>query len=86
MHKHRSTFNALSFASLKFSGIIYVNINHCQYISMINCILVIFNIIIDDNLRMSFMSMDSATSLSLFTFMHGRRKWHPTPVFLPGES
>ena len=27
-----------------------------------------------------------ATSLSLFTFMHGRRKWHPTPVFLPEES
>ena len=27
-----------------------------------------------------------ATSLSLFTFMHLRRKWHPTPVFLPGES
>ena len=27
-----------------------------------------------------------ATSLSLFTFMHWRRKWHPTPVFLPGES
>ena len=26
------------------------------------------------------------TSLSLFTFMHWRRKWHPTPVFLPGES
>ena len=24
--------------------------------------------------------------LSLFTFMHWRRKWHPTPVFLPGES
>ena len=23
---------------------------------------------------------------SLFTFMHWRRKWHPTPVFLPGES
>ena len=23
---------------------------------------------------------------SLFTFMHGRRKWQPTPVFLPGES
>ena len=22
----------------------------------------------------------------LFTFMHWRRKWHPTPVFLPGES
>ena len=26
------------------------------------------------------------TSLSLFTFMHRRRKWQPTPVFLPGES
>ena len=27
-----------------------------------------------------------ATSLSLFTFMHWRRKWQPTPVLLPGES
>ena len=27
-----------------------------------------------------------ATSLSFFTFMHWRRKWQPTPVFLPGES
>ena len=27
-----------------------------------------------------------ATSLSLFTFMKWRRKWQPTPVFLPGES
>ena len=26
------------------------------------------------------------TSLSLFTFMHWRKKWQPTPVFLPGES
>ena len=26
------------------------------------------------------------TSLSLFTFMHWRRKWQATPVFLPGES
>ena len=25
-------------------------------------------------------------SPSLFTFMHWRRKWQPTPVFLPGES
>ena len=23
---------------------------------------------------------------SLFTFRHWRRKWQPTPVFLPGES
>ena len=29
---------------------------------------------------------DWAISLSLFTFMHWRRKWQPTPVFLPGES
>ena len=27
-----------------------------------------------------------ATSLSLFTFMHWRRKWQLTPVFLPRES
>ena len=27
-----------------------------------------------------------ATWLSLFTFMHWRRKWQPTPAFLPGES
>ena len=26
------------------------------------------------------------TSLSLFTFMHWRRKWQPTPVILPGKS
>ena len=26
---------------------------------------------------------DWVTSLSLFTFMHWRRKWQPTPVFLP---
>ena len=25
------------------------------------------------------------TSLSLFTSIHWRRKWQPTPVFLPGE-
>ena len=28
---------------------------------------------------------DQVISLSLFTFMHWRRKWQPTPVFLPGE-
>ena len=25
-------------------------------------------------------------AISLFTFMHWRRKWQPIPVFLPGES
>ena len=29
---------------------------------------------------------DWATSLSLFTFTHWRRKWQHTPVLLPGES
>ena len=29
---------------------------------------------------------DCVTSLSLFTFMHWRRKWQRTPVFLSGES
>ena len=29
---------------------------------------------------------DWVTSLSLFTFMHWRKKWQPTPVFLLGES
>ena len=29
---------------------------------------------------------DRATSLSLFTFMHWKRKWQPIPVLLPGES
>ena len=26
------------------------------------------------------------SNFSLFTFMRWRRKWQPTPVFLPGES
>ena len=38
-----------------------------------------------NNMRAGFRH-DWATSLSLFTFMHWRRKWQPTPVFLPGES
>ena len=29
---------------------------------------------------------NSVTSLSLFTFIHWRRKWQPTAVFLSGES
>ena len=30
--------------------------------------------------------MTERRHFSLFTFMHWRRKWQPTPVFLPGES
>ena len=36
--------------------------------------------------RLQSTGSQSRTSLSLFTFMHWRRKWQPTPVFLPGES
>ena len=41
--------------------------------------------------RLQFMGLqrvghDWATSLSLFTFMHWRRKWQPPPVFFSGES
>ena len=41
--------------------------------------------------RLQFMALrrvghDWVTSLSLFTFMHWRGKWQPTPVFLPEES
>ena len=33
----------------------------------------------------SWVGHEWATSLSLFTFLHWRRKWQPTPVFLSGE-
>ena len=36
--------------------------------------------------RLQSMGSQSRTRLSDFTFMHWRRKWQPTPVFLPGES
>ena len=35
--------------------------------------------------RLQSMGLLSQTRLSNFTFMHWRRKWQPTPVFLPGE-
>ena len=30
--------------------------------------------------------LDYSSEIRLFTFMHWRRKWQATPVFLPGES
>ena len=38
------------------------------------------------SMRSRRVSQGWATALSLFTFMHWRRKWQPTPVFFPGES
>ena len=36
--------------------------------------------------RLQSMGSLSQTQKSDFTFTHWRRKWQPTPVFLPGES
>ena len=37
--------------------------------------------------RLQFMgSLRVRYMVRLFTFTHWRRKWQPTPVFLPGES
>jgi len=36
--------------------------------------------------RLQSMGLQLHFHFSLFTFMHWRRKWQPTPVFLPGES
>ena len=36
--------------------------------------------------RLQSMGSLSQTRLSDFTFTHWRRKWQPTPVFVPGES
>ena len=35
---------------------------------------------------MGSLESDTTERLSDFTFMHWKRKWQPTPVFLPGES
>ena len=39
-----------------------------------------------ENLPANAGDVRDVTSLSLFTFMHWRRKWQPTPVVLPGDS
>ena len=41
---------------------------------------------IEDQLVSEQQAEEVRASLSLFTFIHWRRKWQPTPVFLPGES
>ena len=38
------------------------------------------------SMRLQRVGHDWVTSLSLFIFLHWRRKWQPTPVFLLGES
>ena len=36
--------------------------------------------------RLKRLSSSSSSINFTFTFMHWRKKWQPTPVFLPGES
>ena len=38
------------------------------------------------NLFLFLAALDLCSCVQAFTFMHWRRKWQPTPVFLPGES
>ena len=40
----------------------------------------------EESSRLQSMGSLRVVSLSLFPFMYWRRKWQPTPVFLPGES
>ena len=40
----------------------------------------------EESSRLQSMGSLRVVSLSLFPLMHWRRKWQPTPVFLPGES
>ena len=40
----------------------------------------------EESSRLQSMGSLRVVSLSRIPFMHWRRKWQPTPVFLPGES
>ena len=40
----------------------------------------------EESSRLQSMGSLRVVSLSLFPFMHWRRKWQPTPVFLPAKS
>ena len=53
--------------------------------SRIPVIQMLVHLILPQSMGSRRVGRDWATSLSLFTFMHWRRKWQPTPVFLPGE-
>ena len=45
-----------------------------------------YRVIVTIFLNFIYMCQYTVLALSLFTFMHWRRKWQPTPVFLPAES
>jgi len=61
-------------------------INYKKYICILGALGVIREICREAALRWERRDSVFCLSCSLFTFTHWRRKWQPTPVFLPGES
>ena len=53
---------------------------------VLSCISCLYILEINPLSVVSFAIIFSHSEGFLFTFMHWRRKWQPTPVFLPGES
>ena len=89
----------LCFSSIEFCVYKFANLYHLHFCLFIVCLAMAPHSStlawkipwMEDPGRLKFMGSlrvghDWATSLSLFTFMRWRRKWQPTPVFLPGES
>ena len=89
----------LCFSSIEFCVYKFANLYHLHFCLFIVCLAMAPHSstlawkipLMEDPGRLKFMGSlrvghDWATSLSLFTFMRWRRKWQPTPVFLPGES
>ena len=61
---------------IKSATVSTVSSSICHEVAGLNAMILVFWIL----------SFKPTFSLSSFTFMHWRRKWKPTPVFLPGES
>ena len=89
----------LCFSSIEFCVYKFANLYHLHFCLFIVCLAMAPHSStlawkipwMEDPGRLKFLGSlrvghDWATSLSLFTFMRWRRKWQPTPVFLPGES
>jgi len=88
--KH-SWFIMLISATLQSDSVIYIYICIQYWLNMILNFLLLPSWVQGDKLFKGLsgrfrVRQGWATSLSLFTFLHWRRKWQPTPVFLPGES
>ena len=73
----QTSFLTLCLGKLKILALLSIWLK-CKYIFVSNA----------NKLQLSGGESDTTErlQLSLFTFMHWRRQWQPTPVFLPGES